>query len=321
MLVFPYSEIDQKIRESGIFLVYALGLFGFMFFLFTWLLNVVFSQRMNQLIQKMQKAQSGQIQKFEIINGTDEIATLDRQFNIMMKQLNQLIDENFVQALLVKDTQLISLQAQINPHFLFNTLQAIDSIAITNGVMEISKICQKLGSMFRYNININLHETSMLKDEIENVSNYIYIMKLRFRNQFDIFYDIPDELMNCRILRFILQPIVENSLSHGFKSKEKMGTVEVSAEISNGKIMLTVADDGEGIDTETLNSIRDELEMNEIHIQSKSKASDNIGLLNVHLRLRLTYGKDYGLQVFSQMNVGTEVIMWLPLFDENARRE
>jgi two-component system, sensor histidine kinase YesM len=321
ILVFPYSKIDQKIRESGSFFLYVLGLFALMFFLMTWLLNVVFSQRMNQLILKMQKAQSGQIQKFEIIKGTDEIAVLDLQFNIMMKQLNQLIDENFVQALLVKDTQLIALQAQINPHFLFNTLQAIDSIAVTNGVMEISKICQKLGRMFRYNININLHETAMLKDEIENVSNYIYIMKLRFRNQFDIFYDVPDELMNHRILRFILQPIVENSLNHGFKSKDKMGAIEVSAEIRNEKIMLTVADDGDGIDDATLSSIQDELLMDEIHIQSKSKPSDNIGLLNVHLRIRLTYGKDYGLQVFSQLDVGTEVVMWLPLFDENARRE
>ncbi len=319
MLAFPYSEIDQKIRESGSFFLYVLGLFLLMFFLLTWLLNFVFSQRMNQLILKMQKAQSGQIQEFEIIKGTDEIAVLDRQFNMMMKQLNQLIDENFVQTLLVKDTQLIALQAQINPHFLFNTLQTIDSIAITNGVMAISKICQKLGKMFRYNININLHETAMLKDEIDNVSNYIYIMKLRFQNQFDIFYDIPDELMDHRILRFVLQPIVENSLNHGFKSKEKMGVIEVSAEIKHEKIMLTVADDGDGIDAETLSRMQEELQMDEIHIQSKSKSSDNIGLLNVHLRIRLTYGKEYGLQVFSRADVGTEVVMCLPRFDETVR--
>ncbi len=319
MLVFPYSKIDQKIRETGSFFLYILGLFSLMFFLLTWLLNVVFSQRMNQLISKMQKAQSGQVHQFDTIKGTDEIATLDSQFNMMMKQLNKLIDENFVQRLLVKDTQLIALQAQINPHFLFNTLQTIDSIAITNNVMEISKICQKLGSMFRYNININLHESAILKDEIENVSNYIYIMKLRFGNQFDIFYDIPDDLLNHRILRFILQPIVENSINHGFKHKGKMGVVEVSAEIRDGKMMLIVADDGDGIDAATLSSIRDRLLMDEIHIQTKSRSSDNIGLLNVHLRIQLTYGKEYGLQIYSELDTGTEVVMWLPLFDENVR--
>jgi len=320
IMVFPYSMIDQKIRESGSFFLYILGLFSLIFFLLTWLLNVLFSHRMNQLITKMQKAQGGQIQKFDTIKGTDEIATLDSQFNMMMEQLNKLIDENFVQRLLVKDTQLIALQAQVNPHFLFNTLQTIDSIAIANNMMEISRICQKLGSMFRYSININRHESATLKDEIDNVSNYVYIMQLRFRNQFDVFFDIPDNLLNLRVLRFILQPIVENSISHGFVHKDKAGVVEVSAEIKDGKLMLTVADDGVGIDEATLSNIRDGMLMDEIHIQSKSISNDNIGLLNVHLRIQLAYGKEYGLQVFSELDVGTEVIMWLPLFDADLRR-
>ena len=229
----------------------------------------------------------------------------------MIDELKRLINENYIQNLEKREAELNALQSQINPHFLYNTLESINSIASVYRCQEICDISQRLGEMFRYSINIGRSEFTTLDKEIEHIRNYIFIQKIRFKDKFEVYYDIPDELRYMKTLKFILQPIVENSLYHGFEGKNTKGNLEVSACIESHNLILKIKDDGKGMTDEQLDSLNDYVSDMSVKIGNNDKRS--IGIRNVNARIKLAYGDSYGIIIRSRQNIGTHVIVTLPV--------
>ena len=207
-----------------------------------------FSSRVELLVRKFRRAETGDLSVSEEIGGSDEIAVLDQQFNRMLGKLDQLIKTSYVQKLENKEAQLKNLQLQINPHFLYNTLETISSIAAVKQVFVVCDICGKLGEIFRYSLGKDYGERVPLEQEMKHIKNYMFIQEIRHGNRLQVFYNIDVDAAHVYIPRFILQPIVENAISHGLGNLTSVGTLEISAFEKNDRLYIQIEDDGEGMD-------------------------------------------------------------------------
>ncbi|GGI46539.1 hypothetical protein GCM10008018_17600 [Paenibacillus marchantiophytorum] len=245
----------------------------------------------------------------------DEIGFLGNQFNQMAEQIQQLIDHDFKLQLLNKETQIKALQAQISPHFLHNTLQTMSNLATVENAPEIKLICQCLSNMYRYNMNIE-DEWATLKDEIKHIRNYLFIIRKRYPGMLTIKIRVSEELQNSYVPRLILQPLIENSIDHGLipsRRDKKLLKLYVRRDLTNNKLKIYLVDNGRGMTKKALHDLTSRLASN---IQRDIKSLEerhSIGLQNVHARLQLLCGKEYGLRVFSKPEAGTMVVIELPL--------
>lgn len=214
-----------------------------------------FSSRVELLVRKFRRAETGDLSVSEEIGGSDEIAVLDQQFNRMLGKLDQLIKTSYVQKLENKEAQLKNLQLQINPHFLYNTLETISSIAAVKQVFVVCDICGKLGEIFRYSLGKDYGEMVPLEQEMKHIKNYMFIQEIRHGNRLQVFYNIDVDAAHVYIPRFILQPIVENAISHGLGNLTSVGTLEISAFEKNDRLYIQIEDDGEGMDQEKVAEI------------------------------------------------------------------
>ncbi len=214
-----------------------------------------FSSRVELLVRKFRRAETGDLSVSEEIGGSDEITVLDQQFNRMLGKLDQLIKTSYVQKLENKEAQLKNLQLQINPHFLYNTLETISSIAAVKQVFVVCDICGKLGEIFRYSLGKDYGEMVPLEQEMKHIKNYMFIQEIRHGNRLQVFYNIDVDAAHVYIPRFILQPIVENAISHGLGNLTSVGTLEISAFEKKDRLYIRIEDDGEGMDQEKVAEI------------------------------------------------------------------
>ncbi len=268
-----------------------------------------FSGRVARLIDKFKVAETGDLTITEEIEGNDEITVLDRQFSHMLLKLDGLIKKNYIQQLEKKESEFRNLQLQINPHFLYNTLETISSIAAVNKVFIICDLCEKLGENFRYSLGKNYGEFVTVTQELAHTKNYVYIQQTRFGNKFEVFYNVDKEVEDKRILRFILQPIVENAIVHGLSNMEGKGTLEISISREEELLVIKIADDGAGMDMERLEEISRYI--NDTNIEDKKRHS--IGIRNVNQRIKLACGSEYGITIESAPNRGSCFTINLPL--------
>ena len=268
------------------------------------------SKRLQMLTKKMKEVMDGDLKIKYKVYGNDEIGVLDDNFNNMINRLNKLINENYVQKIEKREAQLNSLQAQLNPHFLYNTLESINSIASVYNCIEICNISQKLGEMFRYNINSGKSEFVTVKDEILHIKNYEYIQKIRFDDKFEILYDISEEIYNSYVLKFILQPIVENCMKHGFKGNKDTLHIKISAYLDDNTLVIDITDDGVGINEEKVKYLIAYINEKDDNIIGNRKKS--IGIKNVNLRLKLCFGDEYGIKIQSSNDGGAKVSLRIP---------
>lgn len=223
---------------------------------------------------------------------------LTRTFNHMEKEITRLIDENYKISLREKDTQIMALTMQINPHFLYNTLNTINMMAIINDDSLTSDLIVSLSEMLHYSFR-NTDEKIPLSDEVQWTLNYINIMSRRFEGVFETIIDIPDELMVFKVPKFFLQPIVENSILHGFEGMSGGGILRLSAEKLGDFIVFTVSDNGKGM------KITDFGEVTQMQ-------ESGIGLSNVRRRLSLIYGENYSIDLQSEPGIGTTLYLTIP---------
>ncbi len=245
----------------------------------------------------------------------DEHGMLARGFNEMTSHLDELIEENYRSELnkrslefLKKEAELNALQQQINPHFLYNTLETINWMAESADESEIAKVATSLGTFFRHSISRG-REFVSVREEIENVQIYIYLQKLRFGDRFDVQWEVRPEIMDCMIIKLILQPIIENAIVHGMEDRIRGGLITISGERDNKILLFSVSDNGCGIAAVTLEKLRAYLD------ETASEDIQSIGVKNVHQRIRLYYGDEYGLQIDSAEGMGTTVRIRIPVVD------
>ena len=237
----------------------------------------------------------------------NETAYILKQIGSALRTNKELTAELENRLLLLKHAQTVALQSQINPHFLFNTLDTINWMALDalEGDNKVSEALTILGDFFKMNIDSSNYLTN-LEQEIDYTRQYMVILKMRFENAFTVKWEIDDAVKQAKIPRLVLQPIIENAVYHGIKPKgEENGVITVSALKSEKGLTLRVCDNGCGIDDERLETLKRELNMEYV------SGSSHIGLKNVNQRIKLIYGNEYGIRIESG-SWGTEVLLQMP---------
>lgn len=241
-------------------------------------------------------------------DNVDEITELGMSFNIMIGKIKELLDSKIKEQENLKKAELRALQAQINPHFLYNTLDTIIWMAESKKTDDVVKIVSALSSFFRISLSKGM-DWIAIGEELERIKSYLTIQKMRYRDILDFKIEVDETVAENTILKLVLQPLVENALYHGIKNKRQGGTIWVRAR-QNGpdEILLEVEDNGIGFTSQKLAQLRFELEED----SGDFKFESGFGLGNVNKRIRLYYGKPYGLSIQSEYNVGTCVRLVIP---------
>lgn len=250
------------------------------------------------------------------LGGYSEMVSVSHEFNSMMEEVNSLThrllntsSKLYEAELETKQAELAYLRSQINPHFLYNTLESIKGIAADNEVPEIINMTKALGKVFKYSAKGS--DTVLLEEEVKVVKSYIYIQLIRFENRFSVTYNISDEALLCNVPKMILQPIVENSIFYGLEPLRDKGELTIDAKLdSEDNLIIVVEDNGKGMDDVSLTNIRKQLDNDDSSTLWENTRS--IGLSNVNNRIRLRYGKGYGLTIDSEDDKGTKVTYKLP---------
>ena len=261
------------------------------------------------LKNKMKQAERGNLDVKAECNNKDEIADLCNSFNLMLENLRRLIEKNRREQEMLKKSELRLLQAQINPHFLYNTLDAIVWLSEARDSAHVIDITKALSGFYRIALSSG-KEWITIEEEIEHIRSYLIIQGMRYKDILDYKIDIVHEdILDCKILKLILQPIVENALYHGVKSKGGPGLITIRlSKASPNEILVEVIDNGAGMTKERLKAVVDTINIDTIS-SSKGKG---YGLKNVNLRIKLYYGHQYGLDIKSEPDKGTHVSMLLP---------
>ena len=247
-------------------------------------------------------------------DNVDEITELGINFNIMVGKIRELLDAKVEEQTNLKKAELKALQAQINPHFLYNTLDTIIWMAEANKSDQVIEIVRVLSSFFRIALSKG-KDWIPIRQEIEHVQSYLTIQKMRYRDILDYKIEVDDDILDSTILKLTLQPLAENALYHGIKNKRGGGTITVRARRANqNQVLLEVQDDGVGFTPYKLAKIQSALQEGTNAISAQE---GGFGLENVNKRIELYYGKQYGLSVESEYQAGTRVTVTIPLQNDS----
>lgn len=239
----------------------------------------------------------------------DEIGSLYRHFDKMIKKINCLIEDTYVAEIKFLKSRLRNLMSQINAHFIFNTLENINCLAKIEKNNQIAVMSKSLGDMLRYSIEYETDE-EILATEISHIREYLNIQEIRFGSPIQLNVESPQEILESRVLKFMLQPVIENAIEHGLAGEEPPWIITVRAYQQDGKIIITVQDNGIGMEEETLREVRRRIYHPENLAEDARYAS--IGLSNIYKRIQLLYGSEYGLEIDNQAGMGVEVKVCLP---------
>lgn len=229
----------------------------------------------------------------------------------MTEKLKLLIKNEYAANILRKQAELNAMQSQINPHFLYNTLESIRGQAITEGVTNIERMTKALANLFRYSISKKGNMVT-LSEEIKNAENYLTIQQYRFNNKFVVQNSIEPDTLEHRVPKLIIQPLIENAIQHGLETKIGKGTILLKGYKTQSRLIFSIEDDGVGIEENKLKLINEALEKGS-EIDRLSEGKTSIGLINVHLRIRMMFGNEYGLKIYSTIGSGTKAEVTLPL--------
>ncbi|QUI22167.1 histidine kinase [Vallitalea pronyensis] len=281
---------------------------GFLIILLTLFIGVKLTKPVRSLTQSMQNVEvilKGDTIPKSIVKTHDEIKVLEQSYLFMMQKIRNLIDEEYKQRIEMQSAQLMALQAQINPHFMYNTLQMIGSMAVDKGVLEIYDVIGAFSKMLRYNMQLT-EEMVTMEQELENVRHYLQIQDKRFDKKLTVHYDVDQALYSCLIPKLSIQPMVENSFKYGFKKTEQEWQIGIKVYQREEKLMVEIRDNGQGIQQDRLLQIRGDLRSETGTIFGHS---ENLGLKNIEARIKLYFGKEYGLCIESNQEWGTCVTM------------
>ena len=320
----PQSELKEKADSIRNFIT----VLSLVVCIFALIVAFLFSSLLTRRMTKMSKA----IYKFGMGNfdvdvrvyGNDEIGQVAYQFRNMMKRMKELVieveeqhkrekellNEKYELEILKKEAELCALQNQINPHFLYNTLEMIKGLLFSEDPnRNIINATQALSDTFKYNLNSGY--VVKVKDEIEHVENYLTIQNMRFDKTIRLIVDVDENGLNCNIVRFTFEPIIENAIKHGFSKTRSDYQIRISSKVTNDKLVIFIEDNGIGIDKDRLIQIKDLLLKDEYSF--KSKITGGLGIYNVNERIKRHFGNDYGIDITSTRNKGTIVLIYLPI--------
>lgn len=248
-------------------------------------------------------------------NVIDRRLPLNREMKEVEAKLHTILNTDQIMNASKRQAQFLALQNQINPHFLYNTLEGIRSEALLAGLDKVASMTEALSTFFRYTIS-NVENLVTLEQELENTRNYFFIQQFRFGNRMALEVIIDDEdkqeVLSYRIPKLTLQPIVENCIIHGLECQVGQGLLRVHIETTQSRLLITVSDDGVGMESSVLKNMHRNLSVRSFEYMKREDPHGGIALVNVNNRIKLLFGEQYGLTVTSQVGVGTDVLISLP---------
>jgi two-component system, sensor histidine kinase YesM len=301
------DEIIATKKEINSFVLFII-IFGVVFAIS---ISVFVSARISQPIKRLEKSmlkvEKGDLDICIEAKGEDEVKQLSRSFNLMLARIKQLMEQNVQEQESKRKSELRALQAQINPHFLYNTLDSIVWMAENGKTEGVITMVAALAKLFRISINRG-EEIITIRNELEHARNYLTIQEIRYQDKFDWEITADPEVLECKTLKLILQPLIENAIYHGIERTVDKGRIRITASIQDQKVLLQVIDDGLGMSPETLKKV--------LSSEPKNGGGYGVGVKNVHERIQLYYGKEYGLQILSELDEGTTVNIELPVVED-----
>lgn len=256
------------------------------------------------LKNKMDEAETSNLKVRADVVSKDEVGMLSQSYNNMMDRIESLMKQVVLEQESKRKFELEALQAQINPHFLYNTLDSIIWMAETKDD-KVVLMTEALAKLFRISLNKG-DEFITLENEIEHVRNYLIIQSMRYRNKFDYEITIDDDVKKCRTVKLIIQPIIENSIYHGIKWKKTKGKIKIHAYRNDGEVLIDIEDDGAGMSPEVCRTILDS------GIEREDITGSGVGVRNVNARIKLYFGEAFGLHFESREGEGTKVTICIP---------
>lgn len=257
------------------------------------------------MVRSLQRIKNGETEIRLTGLASDEIGTLGLTINEMLDRIQNLVAQEFHVRLLLKQAEYKALQAQVNPHFLYNSLDTMSSMAASQSCEIVSTLCRAMSNVFRYSIDMK-EAVASIGDEIVHLKNYMFIMNVRTQNSIEFEILIDRALLAEKVPRLTLQPLVENALNHGLKNKRGQKKIVLEAASSGNDILLSVSDNGIGMDAEEINR---QLTSDPETVLEKSAS---IGLANINARIALLFGESYGIAVKSTKGEGSRVTLRIP---------
>lgn len=307
---------EKELHKDTNRLIHLIIIFGIILFAIVIEISLIYTSSIikpiNKLQQLMKEVENGNLEIHYSSKGSDEITQLGNSFNSMIIKIQNLIDKVYLEQKSKRKAELKALQSQIKPHFLYNTLDTIQWKAIEHGAYDAADMIMALSNLFRTSISKG-NEIITIEEEIEHTKNYLYIQKIRYQETLDYTIDYDKSLTDFKILKLIIQPIVENSIYHGLKNRREKGLIEITITKQDDSIIICVKDNGVGMTTQHLEKIR-----HHIKTSNKDYESTGYGLFNVYERIQLEFGSSYGIIIDSVYNIGTEVKLKIPMIKEGA---
>lgn len=307
----------QNIRKRVQNKLFDISLITIFCILLAVMISFLISRRINQPLRQLSKSMEDlEKENFDIelqTDQTNEIGRLYNSFNHMAKELNILINKNIAMQLKTKEAQIQSYQRQINPHFIYNTLDLIRMMSVLkeNNKIEEAVIC--LSKVLRFNLKAEKEVT--ISQELENIEFYFKILTLRYGENFNYVIKMPEELSEYCTLKFLLQPFIENSVQHGLEKVDRKGYICIIVKKIDDEIIFIIKDNGIGIEKDTLKKINETLK------NKDDENTDCIGMKNVNQRIKLKYGEKYGIEIFSKYNVQTSVTIHIPAYRKEGAQD
>lgn len=298
--VEEFLSVDINLRN---YILLMMVIIGTLTYLIAYYISNSNTRRINQLVNNMRKVQEGDLDVEVPVDSTDEIGELEEDFNFMINRIKKLADEKYKMGLDVKNAELKALQAQINPHFLYNTLDLLNWMALDYDAIEISDILTTLARFYKLSLSKGKDYVT-IETELQHVQIYVGIQNRRYKDRIKLIIDVDKEIYDYYILKIILQPLVENAILHGvMEKKNKPGIIKIIGYKDNNNVIIKIKDNGKGMSSEKLENIFNE----------ESKDEHGYGVRNINERLKLNYGNNSGLSYKSQLEVGTIVTIKIPV--------
>ena len=296
--VFPVSNFNSKVKESIANIIISLLIASLLLGIIIYLTTNLLLGRVKILVKAMKQVKAGNIDVSVEVKSKDEFGELGSSFNHMTSRIHDLVETVYKIQIMEREAELKALESQINPHFLYNTLATISWVARKENPAEVVKITNSLAKFYRLVLSKGQTLISV-KEEVDIVASYLYIQKIRFEDTLDVIYDLDESIYNYRIIKNILQPIVENALRHGIADKRGHSTIIIKTKRYENQLCFKIIDDGVGMNKHRLEEI--------LSGAIKTESSGGYAIKNIMERLRAYYGEEHSFEIFSRPGMGTVV--------------
>ncbi|WNC15598.1 sensor histidine kinase [Brevibacillus brevis] len=306
------DDIATTKSEISRFLIWLLIVVSIIVLFVLSYISAKISRPIKMLERSMERVEQGDFTVNEPIRGSHEVEQLSLRFHLMVAKVRELMSQIIREQEAKRKSELEVLQAQIHPHFLYNTLNSVVRMVGIGKNEDVITTITSLSKLFRISLSRG-KSVITVQEELEHVRHYLIIQKMRYKQKFAYWIEAQEEVLSCRTPKLLLQPIVENAIYHGIEHMADPGEIHVSASLCDGKVLLQVRDNGLGMSPDVRERV--------LAGTYKSEGGSGVGIRNVHERIRLSFGDEYGLEIESELEVGTVVNVWIPCRRDDEGQE